>query len=485
MLDKFLKQNQGLNKSEIDKINELHELYNYHRQKIASFFALSGAKDRLLENFRDLYGDWYSMEDKNTAFLATTSRKTADILYSQIWSNNNETLILNNIDDSTFDNFIDLLNQTNLCSAIRGILRDIVDIGVGFIYVEELPQEPYVHFKVLNPLNIFKHDGKYYHSWISENDDSKNKFNRHITILDPKKPAQVLSHDHNGVPFLSESNMKYENMLSFTKDDTFVCLDGAGIQSIGTVKATKKSEDNLHQNAGLVVRPPVVVNEQMITDDNQINLFAGGVTKAAARYDTTAGTPIINALADYRQILPELIQLIQFNTAEIDKAYMLDLLLSEDPQLRMSTYQIVRNTMFNTIIPKMIRLSAEILTKKRQIKMSPPIKMKFNSLSNSPAEAGAMGNFTQFLNAIAALENITQGSGLKLHPSNTVEYLINILRLKNDMVFSEQELTAMYNKIAAQKQSQQQQQQLQSPQAAQQQQAVQQGIQRQPLQIGG
>lgn len=480
MLDKFLRENQEIKQDEIDKINELHEMYNYHRQRIACFFALSGAKDRLLENFRDLYGNWYSMEDKNTAFLATTSRKTADILYSQIWSNNNETIVFDNIDDDTYDTFIDLLNQTNMCSAIRGVLRDIVDIGVGFIYVEELSEEPYVHFKVLNPLNIFKHDGKYYHSWATDHDDDKNKVNRHITILDPKRAAQVLSHDPYGVPFLSKSNMKHENMISFTKDDTFVSLDGAGIQSIGTIKATKKSEDDLHHNASLIVRPPVVVNEQMITDDSQVNLFAGGVTKAAARYDTAAGTPIINALADYRQILPELIQLIQFNTSEIEKAYMLDLLLAGDPQLRMSAYQIVRNTMFNSMLPKMIRLAGEIFNKKRQIKLKPPIKIKFNSLSNSPAEAGAMANFTEFLNAVAALENITQGSGLKLHPNNTIDYLINILRLKKDMVFSEEELKQLYNQIAKQQQAQQQQQQ-----AVQQQQALVRGTQQQQAQIGG
>lgn len=472
MLIQISKKSQDVFDSDIDKINNLFNVYSLHQQKIACFFALSGAMCRLYDNSSMLQGHWYNYEDKNTAHLATISRKTADILYSQIWSNNNETIINEDVNDDDFEEFLEVLNQTNMCSAIRGLLKDIVDIGVGFIYVEEISKEPYVHFKVLNPLNIIKHDGKYFHAWYS-NDDDKD-FN--ITVLGNKEEA--FYYDKHGTK--QRSNMKFSNIISFTKDDSFLSIEGAGVQSIGTAKATSKSEVDMHRNVGLVVNPPVIVNEQMITDDNRIELYEGGITKAAARYDTAAGTPIINALADYRNILPELIQLIQFNSGEIEKAYMLDMLTAPDPELRMSAYQIVRNTMFNSILPKMIKLSIEVFNRKKKVKFK-EMKMKFNSLSNSAGEAAAMNNFNQFLNAVGSLEQITQGSGLKLHPSNTVDYLIDVLRLKKDMVFSESELKQMYRQIAAEKQAQQAQQQQaqgQVPQAVQQQQALQQQQQR-------
>lgn len=447
---------------DIDFINRLFNSFYVNQLQMIAFFALSGNVYRFCDTNNLLNANFNPLEDDRTPYLSTISRKTTDILYSQIWSNNNHTIQIDEYEEEDQNKLVALLNNTNFASFLYYFIKDIVDIGVAYAYIEELKEEPYIRYRIINPANILFFDDVYYYAWVSCHYTDKRV--PMYTVLSKHEKAFSINDKRSKM----QSIMQYDNIVAYNTNNDSFSLHGAGISVLGTTKSVEESEEGLYRHAEKLIDPPIVTNAQMIADDNIIDLSAGGVTKAEVRYDTNAGTPIRNSLDDYRSIIPELTQMIQFNTAEIEKAYMLDMLQSEDPSLRMGAYQMQRNILFNELLPKMIHKAIKIFTNKKVFSTDNKTpKIKFKSISSSPWETSLLNNFSQFMQTFANINQLAIGEGEQVDAYRTTKYVAEILNINKNILSTDDELTKYYAARTAQMQQQQQQQQ---PQIQQQQQ---------------
>lgn len=448
------------NNNELYLIDILRQNFNPLRMKMLSFFSSIGDVERFITSeFSDSQIDIArSIADERSAYTSNISKKTADILFSSIWTNNNETIDIPNIKPEDRDQFIELLNKTNFCETLYKFVKDIVDIGVAYIYVEELKQAPYLNFYLVNPINMIYYHDTYYYFWRCNKTKKENIYDNDVvefntTVLSKK---ESYSYDHSGRKV--QTSMKYDNIISFIDGESSLSAKGAGITALGAIKSTDDAVAYLNDHVEKVVDPPLIVNSTMVPDDNMVNLEPGGVTRAEAKSE--GGTPVANALGSYASIVPQLMQLVQFSSAEIEKSYMLDMLVSQDQSIRMSTYQTMKQSLYNKIIPTLLNTAAKVLKKKKQFDYSvDELNITYKSMFLSLGETTSLNNFNTFLATFENIEKITGGQGEQLNPFTAMDYLVNILGIRKEILMDKKVVQQQY-----QQQGQMLQQQLQSRQ---------------------
>ncbi len=427
-----------------DKANDI-------RKSMLLFTAFTGQYGRLDDkNGADIYNNYSSELCGENAFLSTTSREAANLTYAQLWSNDNESIVLENVDNDVYDKFIQWLNKTNLSAAISNIIKDYIDYGFCFLYVEETSKDPYIHFKVLNPLSIAwsQHDNAYFHKQFKYN-KQKQEWQELIHVVTPEDSYFI---DNTGRK--AKSTLKFKSFINIKPDCIFNAA-GVGLSLSQAVCDLQSTVNAWQKHMAMHVQPPVVVNAHTATQDDVIDLEPSGVTKLAEHYAAgSTGTPVAMVLDKYHNVLKEIQIYLEQQRNDIQKAYRIDMLQSQDPTIRSSAYQLLRTQLYYVFIPKLVDATAAVFKRRMKLDLGKDYVLKFDTLANNASTASKANNMTEFLNLVGMVEKINGGSGLKLNPSKLIEEIGDILKIDPFVLFSEKDMAGIMHNIAAQNQGQ-------------------------------
>lgn len=437
------------NRDKYSAIANLFDTNNRTRSCMSMFVEYTGQYGRLdaawLNN-----ANFANCDIKENDFLSTTSREAANLTYAQVWSNDNSSIVLENVDNDIYDNFIHWLNKTNLSPALANIIRDYIDFGFAFLYIEETTKDPYINFKVLNPLSIAwtSHDQAYFFKQ-TKFDSKNNKWQCLLHVITPDASYAI---DDTGKQI--DSVLKFDSFINI-KPDSVLNADGIGIKLISMVTDLESTISAYRHHMAMHIKPPVLINAHSITEDNEIDLYPSGITRLAEQYGSgSVSPPIAMTLDKYHNVLEEIQVYLQQHRQDIQKAYRIDMLQSPDPTIRSSAFQLLRTQLYYTFMPKLVATTALVFKRKMKLDIGKDYILKFDTLANNASTASKANNMTEFLNLVGMVEKINGGSGLKLNPSKLIEEIGDILKIDPFVLFSEKDMAGIMHNIAAANQGQ-------------------------------
>lgn len=418
---------------------------------ISQFMQYTGQYGRLRDGSNSLMsnGDCYAIEQN--AFLSTTATEAANIAFSQLWSNDNESIVLENLnDDQKYDNFITYLNKTSLSAIINLVIRDYINFGFAFVYVEEITTFPYVHFKILNPLSIAwleYNEAYFYHSkYYNKNTKSIEYY---VDVITQDESYRLF---HDGKK--SKTDLKYSSIIAI-KPDSMNDINGIGLNILSAMEDLTSAINGYRYHMAMHIKPPIIENAHSIVEDNEIDRRPDGVTRLAEQYsEGSAMNPTALVLDKYHNVLNDMQQYIQMQRSDIQKAYRIDLLES---QAKDSAFQLLRTHLYYIFVPKLLDVVIDIYKRKMKVDLGKDYILKFDTLANNASTASKANNMTEFLNMVGMVEKIAGAAGLKLNPSKIVEEIGNILKINPFVLLSEEEMTQLLQDIADKKKQNQQQ----------------------------
>lgn len=446
--------------SQFDTKEQHSKLYYYFdvtrrlKKYVANFLAYTGQYGRLLPFQNEILSDI-----SQNSFLATTSVEAANMAYSQLWSNDNSSIVLEKLADSSkYDAFIDWLNTTNLCDAISLVIKDVIDLGYAFIYVEEISTAPYIKYRVLNPMLVaWSEYGDTFvyreHAFDKYNKAAKNVF--HVLSKDAS-----YSIDDEGIK--RKSTMKFSSIVGI-KPDSMYNLQGIGLNLLSTIDELTSITNAYNVHMSMHIKPPIVINAHSITEDSEIDLTPDAVIKLSDHYRSgQTQSPAAMVLDKYHNVLSNISEYLSLKRQDIQKAYRVDMLQAPDPTMRASAFQALRSKLYYVMLPALVSSSVGIYKRKMKIDLGKDYVLKVDTVANNASTASKVGNMSEFLNMVGMMNKMLGGSSYKLDPSLVIEEIGRTLKIDPSILLSTDDMKrALVNASRPQQQQPQPQQPLQ------------------------
>lgn len=449
---------------DIDLFNTLNALEQYHhvssmlsstttiRTHMSMFMGATGQYGRLRQYNNYDYNR--IVEDCRSPFLSTISREAANLTYAQLWSNDNESIVLGGVPKDNYDKFITWLNTTNLSVTLSLVIKDYLDFGCAFVYVEEVKEKPYVYFRLINPLCTAwaPRDAAFFYLQ-NKYDKTTKTIKKYVHVIMPDVSYCLDESGHR-----RESTLKYSSFLAI-KTDNVDDLDGVGIGLMRTVSDMDCTVRAYRHHMEMMIRPPVILNAHSVTEDAEIDLEPSGVTMSSEHYSGQAQSPIAMVLDKYQNILQDIQVYLEQSRNDIKQAYRLDMLQSPDPRMQSNAFQVIRSQLYYLFIPRMVNVLSKLANRKVDIDLGNDYVLKLDTLANNASTASKANNMTEFLNLVGMIEKVSGGSGLKLNPSKLIEEIGSMLKIDPYVLFSEQDMAHILKQVAAANNAQQRPQQ--------------------------